>query len=78
MSTNEIKKLLYKQNPTAEFQYIRKSVAYYRTVIIQENGAAANILFQVPVADMGDADFGKEMSAKLLIRWIMVGTTENA
>lgn len=66
LNKNEIKKLLYKQNPMGEFKFIRKGVAYYTTVV-----DGLQISFEVPVDDMGDADFGKEIEAKLLIRWLV-------
>ena len=65
MDKNEIKKALYRQKPTAFFNYIRKGVAYYHTELDGEN-----LRFEIPVDDMGDADFGSTMEAKLLIRWV--------
>lgn len=62
---NDIKKALYKQNTTAHLISIRTGVAYYKTHI--EEGF---VRFNVPVNDMGDAEFFPEMPAKLLIRWI--------
>ena len=70
MEKNEVKKALYKQNPKAEFKFIRKGVAYYLTVIENEN-EPVQINFEIPVVDMGDADFESTMDAKLLIRWIV-------
>lgn len=66
MEKNEIKKLLYKEKPTAFLNYIRKGVAYYHTEL-----GGKNIWFEIPVEDMGDADFGTTMDAKLLIRWLV-------
>lgn len=65
MELNEIKKELYKQNPDAHFYYIRHGDAHYYTDL---NGQ--RIYFDIPVIDMGDADFGARMDSKLLIRWI--------
>jgi hypothetical protein len=75
MEKNEIKKFLYKQNPKATFDYIRKGVAYYRTTI-RINGEnelpqSLQVFFQIPTHDMGDADFFSEMDSKLLNRWIV-------
>lgn len=67
MEKNEIKKALYKQNPKAVLDYIRKGNAYYFTVL--EDGTKIN--FEVPVNDMGDADFLAHMDSKLLNRWIV-------
>ena len=33
MDKNEVKKALYKQNPIANFKFIRKGVAYYWVII---------------------------------------------
>ena len=63
------KKALYKQNPKATFKFIRKGVAYYTTEI--REGQTFQIFFEIPVIDMGDADFESTMDAKLLIRWIV-------
>lgn len=76
METNEIKKLLYKQNPKASFSHIRKGCAYYDVPITDSNGVFKFIKFEIPVSDMGDADFHSMMSAKLLIRWI-INTEQN-
>jgi len=68
MTKNEIKKDLYKQNPTAVFTHIRKNVAFYKTKL--ENDA--EVLFEIPVVDMGDADFFQEMEGKYIIKWIAI------
>ena len=70
MEKNEVKKALYKQNPKANFKFIRKGVAYYLTTIDSDN-ELIQINFEIPVNDMGDADFETTMDAKLLIRWIV-------
>jgi hypothetical protein len=70
MEKNEIKKALYKQNPEANFQLIRKGVAYYAGMVDIE-GYEHEIRFEIPVSDMGDSDFIPLMPAKLLIRWIV-------
>jgi len=73
MEKNEIKKALYKQNPTAKLDYIRKGNAYYSTVVDYVVAGMTGVLirFEIPVEDMGDADFGAEMESKLLQRWII-------
>lgn len=74
MEKNDIKKALYKQNPIADFQYIRKGKAIYSTKISVdgiEGITGIVVFFEVPIEDMGDADFGRTMEAKLLQRWIM-------
>ena len=66
MTTTEIKKELYKQKPDAHLRYIRKGVAYYYSDLIE-----SRVYFEVPISDMGDADFTPTMDAKLLNRWLV-------
>ena len=66
MEKNDIKKLLYKEKPNAHIQFVRKGIVYYYADL-EEMG----VHFQVPVEDMGDADFLPIMEGKLLIRWIV-------
>ncbi len=68
----EIKKALYKQKPKAILQFIRLGIAYYQTPNIEVDGEQMVVKFEVPVSDMGEADFFPEMDAKLLNRWIVV------
>lgn len=68
MTETEIKKALYKQKPEAKLMFIRGGVAYYET-IINENYI---VNFEVPVDDMGDADYFPSMDAKLLARYIKI------
>lgn len=67
MEKNEIKKALYKQDPMAYLVVIKKGNLNYATKL-EDN---TTVLFEVPVSDIGDAGFFSEMSAKLLIRWIV-------
>jgi hypothetical protein len=71
MEKNDIKKLLYKQNPVAKFLYVRKGNAYYDTTVEDTTLGSVYIQFEVPVNDMGDADFLPIMEAKFLNRWIL-------
>jgi hypothetical protein len=75
MTTNEIKKELYKQNPKAKFDFIRQGLAYYKAKITVENEGQIPfnkfITFEVPISDMGSADFFAEIDAKHLNRWIV-------
>lgn len=66
MTKNEIKKALYKQKPEAHFRFIRKGVAYYYADLEE-----MRVNFEIPVSDMGDADFTPTMEGKLLIRWLV-------
>lgn len=70
MELNDIKKALYKQNPKAEIKFIRKGIAYYLAVIQDDNYEPVEVRFEVPVIDMGDADFLPYMDAKLMNRYI--------
>ena len=74
MNKNEIKKELYKQNPTVYFNMIRMEVAYYKTTIFPEKEGKIteiDVIFEIPVSDMGNTDFKATMDAKLLNRWIV-------
>tara|TARA_R110000822_G_scaffold36734_10_gene103231 strand:+ start:3237 stop:3437 length:201 start_codon:yes stop_codon:yes gene_type:complete len=66
MTHNEIKKALYREKPTANLKYIRSGVAYYYAFVSDEA-----VDFEVPVSDMGDAEFYDEMEAHLMIRWLV-------
>jgi hypothetical protein len=66
-SITEIKKILYKEKPMATLLFIRKGIAHYSTPL--SNGST--VMFEVPVSDMGTADFTSVMDAKLLNRWIV-------
>lgn len=71
MTHNDIKKALYKASPQAKFLYARKGNLYYGTGVVVGNEIGEHsIIFTVPVADIGDADFLPTMEAKLLIRYI--------
>jgi hypothetical protein len=74
MELNDIKKVLYKENPTAVLKQIRKGVAYYSAHVPSIDKV---IQFEIPVNDMGDADFLAHMDSKLLIRWIFLPETVN-
>lgn len=66
----EIKKLVYKQKPKAYFQKIRIGVAYYNFDVLFNDSVRLQYRFEIPVSDMGEADFYQEMEAKLLLRWL--------
>lgn len=66
MNNTEIKKELYKQKPDAHMRYVRKSVAYYYADLTQQR-----VEFEIPINDMGEADFAPKMDAKLLGRWLI-------
>lgn len=66
MEKNELKKVLYREKPLANLTYVRKGVIYYECVVND-----IHILFEVPVNDIGDADFFPTMRAQHLIRWLV-------
>tara|TARA_R110000796_G_scaffold159388_1_gene276161 strand:- start:1078 stop:1305 length:228 start_codon:yes stop_codon:yes gene_type:complete len=73
MEKNEIKKALYKEKPIAKkLESSTKEIYKYSTMIgdYDYKIPLTEIFFDVPVSDMGDATFEKEMEAKHLIRWI--------
>lgn len=72
MEKNEIKKLLYKQKPIAEFIRATQQGLVYGVDVSTMDGSRLPITFIIPLKDMGDASFDKEMEAQLLIRWIVL------
>lgn len=70
ISNTEIKKELLKQKPTAYFSHIRSGKAYYEVECLIINDRMTRIVFEIPVDDMGEADFTSNMSGNLLLRWI--------
>lgn len=76
MKLTDIKKALYKQKPTAHFHFIRMGIAYYKTQVFKVQPddmfrPMVDVHFEIPIKDMGDADFIADMDAKLLNRWIV-------
>ena len=67
MTKNELKKAIYLLKPIAYFQYINKGSAFYKSQINQ-----LDIIFDIPLSDMGTSEFLPEMDAKYLLRWMMV------
>lgn len=65
MEKNEIKKALYKENSKAFLYNVRKDGIMYTT------GFGENtITFLIPLNEIGDVKWEREMEAKLLIRYI--------
>ena len=75
MNKNEIKKALYKQKPTAEFTCIVGTTLYYKTKV-EIDDKTITVDFAIPVDEIGDAVFYKEMDAQFLNRYIIVEETE--
>ena len=67
MELNDIKKALYKQKPIASLIKIKNGKAHYIATLND-----TPIHFEIPIIDMGDAEFLIMMDAKLLIRWIIL------
>lgn len=65
MEKNELKKILYREKPLAQLDFIRKGKVYYSCVVND-----IHMTFEVPVSDMGDADLFPTMDAHLLIRYL--------
>lgn len=68
MTLNEVKKRLYKEKPIAHrtaTQGTEGDIWYYQAHM--EN---LSVAFSVPVIEMGENEFEKEIPAQLLIRWI--------
>lgn len=79
MEKNEIKKLLYKEKPSAIIIHVTKSGILYSCQLLLERAGVGgsltnkyeNFYFHVPIAEIGDAPFLKEMPAQLLIRYLI-------
>jgi len=67
MNLTETKKALYRENPKATLTECSNATNYYSAHLNNQE----MVFFEVPHDDMGNAEFGKEMEAKLLIRWIV-------
>jgi len=66
----DIKKLVYRQQPVAKFEKIRIGVAYYTFNVLWREVTRLGFSFEIPIEDMGTADFYKEMEAKHLLQWL--------
>lgn len=69
MTQTEVKKVLYKENPKAVFQYIHDGNIYYQTKI----NDGVWVYHKIPAEETKGAHFDIEMDSKLLIRWLMEG-----
>jgi len=70
MNNTDIEKVLLKNKPIANFQYIRRGNAYYMIDCVVVNDRMLNVIFEIPLNDMGEADFKAQMDGNLLLRWI--------
>jgi hypothetical protein len=67
---NEIKKLLYKQQPKAKFIRMKSNHAYYGTFVELADKTMQEVVFIIPFSDLGDAELWRDEDAKLLIRYL--------
>jgi hypothetical protein len=65
MDINEIKKFLYKENPTANLWQVRKDGIVYTSAYNE-----MTLLFLVPLEEIGEVVWDEKMPAKLLIRYL--------
>jgi hypothetical protein len=80
MELNEIKKLLYKQNPKAQFVNARKDGLLYEAFIFEEHNdiwadyeekrEVEIVSFLIPLNEIGEVIWKSEMEAKFLIRYL--------
>jgi len=70
MEKNEVKKVLYRVKPKAVLESEKTKDTYVYASTFESEGTGYSLTFSVPISDMGDAKFEKEMDAHLLIRWM--------
>jgi hypothetical protein len=68
MKTDDIKKAIYKEKPIAILRYIKKTGILYEAEI--EFGPHP-VLFQVPISDLGEAEWKIRMPSQLLLRYLI-------
>lgn len=74
MTLTEIKKALYKQKPFATFYHCRKTLAGVYLVYgceIGDNKGLPNVIFDVPVEELGVGIIGNSIEVQLLIQYIV-------
>lgn len=72
MNISEVKKRLYKENPVASLTTIKKGIIHYMAALPDTTDHGADVIyFDVPVSDIGDAEFKAQMDSKHLNRWIV-------
>lgn len=74
MTLLEIKRAIYKQKPFATFYHCRKTLAGVYLVYgweMGDNKGLPNVIFDVPVEELGDGLIGNSVEATLLIRYIV-------
>lgn len=71
MTTNEIKKALYKQKPIARLISVSKNGLRYEADFDDEQNLPYFVQFLIPLDDINDAIFKVHEESQLLIRWIV-------
>lgn len=66
MELNELKKKLYKEQPIAKLYEVRRDGIVYTTYFGEDT-----VTFLVPLDEVGDVIWERDMPAKLLIRYIV-------
>jgi hypothetical protein len=75
LSIIEIKKALYKNKPKAFLHHVRKigvkvSIVYMSQLPVPDE-KPIDLIFDVPVEELGDGLYAKEMRASMLIRYLV-------
>lgn len=72
MTTNEIKKALYKEKPLAwsNAELIKTATGERVSKAYKCTTSLGDHYFEVPFSEMGETTFEDEMPAQLLIRWL--------
>lgn len=65
MNTNDIKKILYKEKPSAKLSFKSETAVVY-----QATTSVGTLLFEVPVSEA--KNFNNDEPAQLLIRWLVI------
>lgn len=68
MTTDEIKKAIYREKPEAHLRHIKKTGIIYEAEI--EFGPYP-IVFQVSLEDLGEAEWKERMPSQLLLRYLI-------
>ncbi len=64
---NKIKKALYKEKPTA----VKIAQPKNERFLYEAETSLGKVRFDVPINEMGETFFEREMPAQLLIRWLV-------
>lgn len=77
MNINDIKKTLYREKPIAKIQEVQtdelKEHVLYTTKLLD----GKHLAFTIPLEEYDSDKFGEEISAQLLIRWLVFDEKED-